>query len=453
MSLHVVVLAAGQGTRMKSDLPKVMHRLAGKALAQHVVDTASLLAPQRIHLVYGHQGELVKKGIASDLLIWVEQQQQLGTGHAVAQALPGISEDAQILILYGDVPLIAIETLRQFVSESTGKLGVLTLVKEDATGYGRIVRNSQGQTVAIVEQKDASEAQQSIKEINTGIMSVTAKNLKKWLPELSNDNAQGEYYLTDIVAKAVEDGIAIVTLQPENSYEVDGVNNRVQLAELERALQHKLATQLMLQGVSLADPARVDVRGELQTGPDVEIDVNCVFEGAVSLGQGVKIGPNCVLKNCSIGRDTIIEAFSHIEGSEVASEVSIGPYARLRPGTRLAEKSKVGNFVETKKSTIGVGSKINHLSYVGDTQMGNNVNVGAGTITCNYDGVNKSVTNIGDDVFVGSNSSLVAPVNIGSGATIGAGSAVGKSVGPGQLAITRAKQRNVDKWRRPQKKT
>ncbi|OZG73218.1 UDP-N-acetylglucosamine diphosphorylase/glucosamine-1-phosphate N-acetyltransferase [Hahella sp. CCB-MM4] len=453
MSLHIVILAAGQGTRMRSELPKVMHRLAGKPLVQHVIDTASTLSPAGMHLVYGHKGEVVKEGVQGSHLHWAHQKEQLGTGHAVAQALPEIPENSQVLVLYGDVPLTSSATLQSFFQLSTGRLGILTVELEDATGYGRIVRNDQGNVVEIVEQKDANEVQRKIREINTGIMSIPAGKLKEWLPKLSNSNAQGEYYLTDVVAMAVADGTEIVTSGPEFLHEVEGVNNRIQLAALERAYQRQIAHQLMINGATLRDPERIDVRGELSTGQDVEIDVNCIFEGEVSIGDRVSIGANCIIRNAQIADDVVIEANSIIEDSVVGESATIGPFARLRPGTELGPKAKIGNFVETKKAKIGEGSKVNHLSYVGDAFVGQKVNVGAGTITCNYDGVNKFQTTIGDNVFVGSNTALVAPVDIAEGATIGAGSTVTKNVDKDQLAIARGKQRNIDGWQRPVKKS
>ena len=453
MSLHIVILAAGQGTRMRSELPKVMHKLAGKPLLQHVIDTAGQLLPQGIHVVFGHKGEVVRAGIQSEEVNWVHQAQQLGTGHAVAQTLESIPEDAQVLVLYGDVPLTSKDTLQRFLNDSGSQLGILTVNLDDASGYGRIVRNSNGQVLAIVEQKDATEEQKQIREINTGIMSVPAYYLKTWLPLLSNQNAQGEYYLTDIVAMAVAQNLAISTTSPASLAEVEGVNNRVQLANLERAYQRLQAEHLMLNGATLLDPARTDVRGTLTTGQDVIIDINCIFEGEVILGNNVKIGPNCVLRNAVVGDDVTIEANSLIEDSRVGNGAAVGPFARLRPGTELGEKAKIGNFVETKKAKIGNGSKVNHLSYVGDAVVGRQVNIGAGTITCNYDGVNKFQTTIGDNVFVGSNTALVAPVELGEGVTIGAGSTVTKDVGSNQLAIARGKQRNIDGWQRPSKKS
>lgn len=451
MSLHIVILAAGQGTRMKSELPKVMHRLAGKPLVQHVIDTADKLNPEAIHLVYGHKGNIVKEGVVGENLTWSHQAEQLGTGHAVAQALPNIPDASHVLILYGDVPLTSLGTLSSFVEASKGKLGVLTVVMDNPTGYGRIVRDESGSVTSIVEQKDASEAQKEIKEINTGIMAMPSHLLKSWLPELSNNNAQGEYYLTDVVALAVEDNVSIITGQPKNLYEVEGVNNRIQLASLERAYQRTLAEELMLSGATLADPNRLDIRGSLRVGRDVVIDVNAVFEGEVVLGDRVVIGPNCVVRNSTLANDVVVDANCIIDESEIAENASIGPFARLRPGTELAENSKVGNFVETKKAVIGKGSKVNHLTYIGDSEIGEKVNVGAGTITCNYDGVNKYKTTIEDGVFVGSNTSLVAPVTIKKNATIGAGSTITKDVDQDNLAIARGRQRNIAEWKRPTK--
>ncbi|MDG9666516.1 bifunctional UDP-N-acetylglucosamine diphosphorylase/glucosamine-1-phosphate N-acetyltransferase GlmU [Hahella sp. CR1] len=452
MSLHIIILAAGQGTRMKSELPKVMHCVAGKPLVQHVIDTARRLEPENITVVYGHKGDVVQAGVTGPGLLWAHQAEQLGTGHAVAQGLQNLSDDGQALILYGDVPLTSVATLKNFLAVSHGKLGVLTVTLDNPAGYGRIVRNDAGSVVAIVEQKDATEEQKAINEINTGIMAVPASRLKEWLPKLSNSNAQGEYYLTDIVALAVESGVDIVTAQPSFLHEVEGVNNRIQLAALERAYQQQVAEELMLAGATLRDPARVDVRGVLNVGRDVEIDVNAVFEGDVTLGDRVKIGPNCVIRNAVIANDVTIEASSIIEDARVDAFATVGPFARLRPGAHLFEKAKVGNFVEIKKADIGPGSKVNHLSYVGDATVGSNVNIGAGTITCNYDGANKFKTLIEDDVFVGSNTALVAPVTLGKGATIGAGSTVTKDVSDKQLAVARAQQRNIDGWTRPVKK-
>lgn len=451
MKLEVIILAAGQGSRMKSTLPKVLHSVAGKPMLQHVIDMTKQLDASKCHVVIGHGADQVRQTI-TDPVIWVEQSEQLGTGHAVLQALPGVSEDSICLILYGDVPLTSHQTISSLVDHvKPDTLALLTVQLENPTGYGRIVRDSNHIVQAIVEQKDATPEQLRIQEVNTGILAVNGFHLKAWLPRLSNSNAQGEYYLTDIIQMAVKQGVEIVVAQPAHEQEVQGVNNRVQLAQLERWHQRQIADQLMVQGVTLADPHRIDVRGTLETGQDVTIDINAVFEGYVRLGDRVFIGPNCVIKNARIGSGTQIEANSVIEDAEVGESVTIGPFARIRPGTRLGNRAKVGNFVETKKAIVGEGSKINHLSYVGDAVLGRDVNVGAGTITCNYDGVNKFQTHIGDKVFIGSNTALVAPVTIGDGATIGAGSTITKEVDSDQLSVARARQRNIDGWQRPVK--
>lgn len=452
-SLHVVILAAGQGSRMKSALPKVLHRIAGKPMLHHVMDTARKLGAEGIHGVIGHGADQVKAITPAEDVQWALQEQQLGTGHAVAQALPALPDDARVLVLYGDVPLTRPETLDALVSQvSEDSLGLLTVTLKNPDGYGRILRNEAGQVAAIVEQKDATDAQKAITEVNTGILAVSARHLKDWLPQLSNSNAQGEYYLTDIIAMAADKGLVISVAQPANEYEVQGVNNRLQLAELERWYQRQEAERLMTEGATLADPARVDVRGNLSVGQDVLIDINVVFEGNVSLADNVSIGPNCLIRNATIGEGSRIEANSVIDGAEIGSGAQVGPFARLRPGTRLADSTKVGNFVETKKADVGEGSKINHLSYVGDAILGRNVNVGAGTITCNYDGVNKYQTVMGDGVFVGSNTSLVAPVSLAENVTIGAGSTITRNVEAGELAVARGRQRNIDNWERPVKK-
>ncbi|MCG7200290.1 bifunctional UDP-N-acetylglucosamine diphosphorylase/glucosamine-1-phosphate N-acetyltransferase GlmU [Marinobacter pelagius] len=450
--LHVVILAAGQGSRMKSALPKVLHPVAGKAMLHHVVDTAKQLGAEKIHTVIGHGADRVRASLDDAAVNWVLQTEQLGTGHAVAQALPDLPDDARVLVLYGDVPLTRRETLEAMVGELDERsLALLTVDMDNPHGYGRIVRDAHGEVQAIVEQKDATAEQQAIHEVNTGILAVAAKHLKSWLPTLSNSNAQGEYYLTDIIAMAVEHGLAVTVSQPLNPFEVQGVNNRVQLAELERWYQRQQAERLMTEGASLADPARVDVRGELSIGNDLWIDVNAVFEGTVSLGNNVVIGPNCLIKDATIADGVEIKANSVIEGAVIGANAQIGPFARLRPGTELAANTKVGNFVETKKAVVGEGSKINHLSYVGDASLGRNVNVGAGTITCNYDGVNKHRTEIGDGVFVGSNTSLVAPVTIAPEATIGAGSTITRDVADSELAVARGRQRNISGWEKPKK--
>lgn len=452
-SLHVVILAAGQGSRMKSALPKVLHRIAGKPMLHHVMDTARKLGAAGIHGVIGHGADQVKAITPAEDVQWALQEQQLGTGHAVAQALPALPDDARVLILYGDVPLTRPETLEALVSQvSECSLGLLTVTLDNPDGYGRILRNEAGHVTAIVEQKDATDAQKAVTEVNTGILAVSARHLKDWLPQLSNSNAQGEYYLTDIIAMAAANGVTVSVAQPANEYEVQGVNNRLQLAELERWYQRQEANRLMTEGATLADPSRVDVRGNLSVGQDVLIDINVVFEGNVSLANDVSIGPNCVIRDATIGQGTRIEANSVIDGADIGSGAQIGPFARLRPGTKLAAKTKVGNFVETKKAEVGEGSKINHLSYVGDAILGRNVNVGAGTITCNYDGVNKYRTVMGDGVFVGSNTSLVAPVSLADNVTIGAGSTITRNVEAGELAVARGRQRNIDNWERPVKK-
>jgi UDP-N-acetylglucosamine pyrophosphorylase (EC 2.7.7.23)/glucosamine-1-phosphate N-acetyltransferase (EC 2.3.1.157) len=453
MKTDVVILAAGQGSRMRSSLPKVMHRLAGKPMLQHVIDRARALQADALHLVIGHGGKQVAQAVADQGLNLVWQREQLGTGHAVAQALAQIGQDAVVLVVYGDVPLTPAETLQQLIEiAAQGDLALLTVELDDPTGYGRIIRNAVGDLVAIVEQKDASEAQKQIREVNTGIMAFPPAALHRWLPRLSANNAQGEYYLTDVIAMAAKEGVRIRAIQPQAVQEVQGVNNRPQLAQLERWYQLQQAQALMAEGVGLADPARIDIRGEVKAGRDVLIDINAVFEGEVILGDGVEIGPNCLIRNAVIGTGCRIEANSVIDGATLGDNARIGPFARLRPGTELAKGGRIGNFVETKKARIGAGSKINHLSYIGDAEIGREVNVGAGTITCNYDGVNKSLTRIGDAAFIGSNSSLVAPVEVGAGATIGAGSTVTNSVADNQLAIARGRQVNIDHWVRPQKK-
>ncbi|MBZ2169524.1 bifunctional UDP-N-acetylglucosamine diphosphorylase/glucosamine-1-phosphate N-acetyltransferase GlmU [Marinobacter sp. F4216] len=450
--LHVVILAAGQGSRMKSALPKVLHAVAGKPMLHHVIETAEKLGADKIHTVIGHGAEKVREASDGRNVHWAVQEEQLGTGHAVAQVLPELPDNARVLVLYGDVPLIKEETLAPMVAtldEQT--LGLLTVTLDDPQGYGRIVRDELGKVVEIVEQKDASAEQQAIQEVNTGILAVSARHLKSWLPSLSNANAQGEYYLTDIIAMAVQNGLDVSVSQPANEFEVQGVNNRLQLSELERWYQRKEAERLMTEGATLADPTRVDVRGELTIGNDILIDINVVFEGQVELGNNVSIGPNCVIKDARIAEGASIKANSVIEGASVGANAEIGPFARLRPGTELAAGTKVGNFVETKKAIVGEGSKINHLSYVGDASLGRNVNVGAGTITCNYDGVNKHQTIIGDGVFVGSNTSLVAPVEVATDATIGAGSTITRNVADGELAVARGRQKNISGWERPTK--
>ena len=449
--MNIVILAAGQGKRMHSNLPKVLHPLAGKALVSHVIDCARRLSPQTLCLVYGHGGDAVRSTLDAPDLAWALQEPQLGTGHAVQQALPHLKGDGTTLILYGDVPLIRTETLKTLVQAAHGALAILTVELADPTGYGRIVRNEAGQVVRIVEQKDASAEERNIREINTGIMAMPTARLGEWLSRLSNNNAQKEYYLTDIVSMAVAEGLPIHTTHPKKEWEVVGVNNKVQLAELERVAQRDCAEQLMEQGVRLADPARLDVRGELTCGRDVFIDVNCVFEGKVELEEAVEVGPNCVIKNARIGAGTRLAAFTHIEDAIVGPDGQIGPFARLRPGTELGADVHIGNFVEIKKTKIAAHSKANHLAYLGDAIIGSRVNVGAGTITCNYDGANKFQTIIEDDAFIGSDTQLVAPVTVGRGATLGAGTTLTKDAPPDTLTLSRAKQVSVTGWKRPVK--
>lgn len=453
MALSVIILAAGKGTRMKSSLPKVLHKIAHKPMVEHIIDNVYSLGCENINLVYGHGGDMLKDALAAHKVNWCLQAEQLGTGHAVMQAVDNIQDADDVLILVGDAPLISTDTLKNLIeAKQSADLALLTVNLDDPTGMGRIVRDASGENIqAIVEHKDASDAQKQIKEINTGMMIMQGGDLKRWLGNLSNDNAQNEYYLTDLIEMAAKEGKRISSAQPNWHREVEGVNNRVQLASLERAYQQRYAETLMLQGASLADPTRIDVRGDLTIGNDVSIDINAVFEGKVSLGNNVQIGPFCVLKNCSVGDNVRIEAYSHIEDASVAESCVVGPYARLRPGAELHAGAKVGNFVEIKKASIGAGAKVNHLSYIGDAAVGQGSNIGAGTITCNYDGVNKFKTNIGENVFVGSNSSLVAPLNIADGATIGAGSTITKSVNADDLAIARGKQRNISGWPKPTK--
>ena len=454
MNLHVVILAAGQGTRMRSALPKVLHPVAGKPMLEHVIDGARALLPAGIHVVIGHGAQQVREQLESEDLNWVQQTEQLGTGHAVAQALPHISGADQVLVLYGDVPLIRVETLRALVDQAGSQsLGLLTVLMQDPTGYGRIIRNQSGQVQAIVEQKDASAEQLLINEGNTGIMVLPGSKAADWLNSLSNNNAQGEYYLTDVVALAVSGSVAVEVAQAQDELEVLGANNRMQLAVLERGWQAREAERLMSQGASLADPARLDVRGDVSIGRDISIDVNVVLEGRVVIEDNVVIESNCVIRDSVIKAGSLIKAFSHLDGAEVGEHCDVGPYARLRPGTVLHTGARVGNFVETKKTILGAGSKINHLSYVGDAEVGQNANIGAGTITCNYDGVNKFVTRIGDGAFIGSNTALVAPVCVGNQATTAAGSTITQDVPASTLGVGRARQRNIEGWSRPVKQT
>lgn len=453
MDLHVVILAAGKGSRMKSSIPKVLHPLAGKPMLERVLDTATGLSPKALHVVIGHEADQIRTAFLDQSINWHEQLEQLGTGHAVAQAAPTIPDDATVLVLYGDVPLIRAESLKRLIALVDNEtLGLLTVELDDPSGYGRIIRNAADEIVAIVEQKDANSDQLAVTEVNTGIMCVRGSNLNAWLPQLSNKNAQGEYYLTDLVELAVNQGNEVEAEQPDSIEEVQGVNDRLQLCELECWYQSQQAEQLLLAGVSLFDPNRIDIRGSLAAGIDVVIDLNCIFEGHVALGDGAKIGANCIIINSTIGPGTIVKPNSIIEDSIVGSGAVIGPFARLRPATILKDNTKIGNFVETKKCEIGRGSKVNHLSYIGDAIIGENSNIGAGTITCNYDGVNKFKTEIGDGVFIGSNSSLVAPVVIRDNATVGAGSVITKPVEPNQLAVARARQTNISGWTKPVKK-
>jgi bifunctional UDP-N-acetylglucosamine pyrophosphorylase/glucosamine-1-phosphate N-acetyltransferase len=448
--VNVVILAAGQGKRMHSDLPKVLHPLAGRPLLAHVLDTARSLSPDRIVVVYGHGGEVVRDAIGHDGIAWARQEPQLGTGHALAQALPGLDASVPTLVLYGDVPLTRADTLRRLAATAQNGVAVLTVELDDPTGYGRIVREG-GEVRRIVEQKDASASERAIREVNTGIMVLPTRELSGWLGRLSNSNAQGEYYLTDVIAMAVADGVSVRAAQPAAVWETLGVNSKVQLAELERIHQRNVATALLEAGVTLADPARIDVRGALAAGRDVSIDVNCVFEGTVELGERVSIGANCVLKNARVAAGTRIEPFCHVEEADIGPLCRIGPYARLRPGTALAEDVHIGNFVEVKAASFGPRSKANHLAYVGDSAVGRDVNVGAGTITCNYDGANKHRTVIEDEVFIGSDTQLVAPVTVGRGATIAAGTTVWKDVPPGALALNEKTQVVKPAYARPRK--
>lgn len=452
MTFSVVILAAGKGTRMKSSLPKVLHPIGGKPMVQHIIDTVRQIGAHSINLIYGHEAEQLQNALAQNQLNWCLQAQQLGTGHAVQQAVPHLNDEHDVLILVGDAPLIKPATLEKLLKvKQSSDLALLTVQLDDPSGMGRIIRSNE-QISAIVEHKDASAEQLLINEINTGMMVMSAKDLKRWLAALNNNNSQGEYYLTDVIAMAAREGKNIQAAQPSQAVEVEGINNRMQLAKIERAFQADQANDLMSKGVTLRDPQRFDLRGDLVVGQDITIDINVVIEGTVSIGSNVTIGPNCVLIDCEIADGVVIEANSIIEQATVGEHCTVGPFARLRPGSVLLEKSKVGNFVELKKTTLGYGSKANHFTYLGDTTVGDKVNIGAGTITCNYDGVNKSKTLIGDGAFIGSNSSLVAPVSIGKNATVGAGSTITKSIEDNELAIARAKQRNINGWQRPIKK-
>ncbi|MEM5439585.1 bifunctional UDP-N-acetylglucosamine diphosphorylase/glucosamine-1-phosphate N-acetyltransferase GlmU [Paraburkholderia diazotrophica] len=451
--MNIVILAAGTGKRMRSALPKVLHPLAGRPLLAHVIDTARTLGPTRLVVVIGHGAEQVRTAVAAPDVQFALQEQQLGTGHAVQQALPLLDPSQPTLVLYGDVPLTKAGTLKR-LTDSAGHdgYGVLTVTLDDPAGYGRIVRDANGKVERIVEQKDATPEQQKIAEINTGIVVMPTKRLDGWLSSLKNDNAQGEFYLTDVVELAIEAGIDVVTAQPDEEWETLGVNSKQQLAELERIHQRNVADELLVAGVTIADPARIDVRGSLECGRDVSIDVNCVFEGEVTLADNVSIGPNCVIRNATIGMGTRVDAYTHIEGAKIGAQVVLGPYARLRPGAALSDETHVGNFVEVKNAVLGHGSKANHLSYIGDSDVGARVNIGAGTITCNYDGANKFRTIIEDDVFVGSDTQLVAPVRVGRGVTIAAGTTVWKDVEDGLLVLNEKTQVGKKGYVRPTKK-
>lgn len=450
--LSVVILAAGKGTRMYSDLPKVLHKVAGKPMVKHVIDTAKQLSADQIHLIYGHGADLLKERLANEPVNWVFQAEQLGTGHAMQQAAPFFKDDENIVMLYGDAPLITKETLEKLIAaKPENGIALLTVKLDNPTGYGRIIREN-GSVVAIVEQKDANPEQLKITEVNTGVMVSDGASFKKWLARLDNNNAQGEYYMTDVIGLANQDGFQVAAVTADDIMEVEGANNRLQLNALERYYQRKQAKALLLAGVSLADPERFDLRGELVHGKDCEIDINVIIEGKVTLGNNVRIGAGAVLKNATLHDNVEIKPYSVLEDSIIGESADVGPFARLRPGAELAAKAHVGNFVEIKKSVIGEGSKVGHLTYIGDAEVGANVNVGAGVITCNYDGANKFKTIIGDDVFVGSDSQLVAPVTIEKGATIGAGSTITKNVAENELVITRVPQRHIQGWQRPTKK-
>ncbi|WP_229008246.1 bifunctional UDP-N-acetylglucosamine diphosphorylase/glucosamine-1-phosphate N-acetyltransferase GlmU [Methylophilus sp. Leaf408] len=450
--LNIIILAAGKGTRMRSDLPKVLHAIGGKPILHHVIDAARKLDPKKIIVVYGFGGEQVQQQTLGEDLNWVLQAEQLGTGHAVQQALPLLADNGSTLILLGDVPLVDVDACREMLQQAGQHLVVQTFIKDDPTGYGRIVRNADEQVLAIVEHKDASEAQRAIQEVNTGIMAMPNAQLKSWLSQISNHNAQKEYYLTDIISLSVKEGRTVLPQVVADAWSVTGINSKLDLHDIEREFQSRKARALMTHGVTLLDAKRIDIRGNLTCGRDVIIDVNCIFEGDVTVEDGVHIGPNCVIKQATIAKGTKLAAFTHIEDATVGAESSVGPFARLRPGTKLSEKTHIGNFVELKNALVGIGSKINHLSYVGDAEVGANVNIGAGVITCNYDGANKHKTIIEDDVFVGSDTQLVAPVTVEKGATIAAGSTITKNVPADSLTLCRAReQRSIQGWKRPQK--
>lgn len=450
--LNIVILAAGKGTRMHSSLPKVLHEVGAKPILGHVIDCAKALNPDKVIVVYGFGGENVKNAFSQENITWVNQAEQLGTGHAVQQAVPYLEDNAKTLILLGDVPLVDVESCKKLVAQSTHQLVIQSFNKADPTGYGRIVRSPDGQVNAIVEHKDATDAQRNILEVNTGIMAMPNKYLKKWLSRLTNNNAQGEYYLTDIVSLAVAEGVSVSAEITKDEWSVTGINSKADLVQIERVYQTRVAQKLLQQGVTLKDALRLDVRGNLTCGRDVEIDVNCVFEGNVTLGNFVKISANCVIKNAVIADGTKIAAFTHIDDTEIGQNSRIGPFARLRPGTTLAADTHIGNFVELKNAQVDIGSKVNHLSYIGDTTIGKHVNVGAGTITCNYDGANKFRTVIEDGAFIGSDSQLVAPVTIGKNATIAAGSTITKDAPADALTLCRAReQKSIVGWQRPVK--
>ena len=452
IKLNIVILAAGKGTRMHSNIPKVLHEVGGKAVLAHVIACAKALVPQKIIVVYGYGGETVREAFAHEKITWVNQAEQLGTGHAMQQAAPYLDTDATTLVLLGDVPLVDSNACSKLIEQANSKLAILSFNKPDPSGYGRIVRSNTGNVTAIIEHKDATEAQRSIIEVNTGMMAMPNVHLTNWLSQLTNNNAQGEYYLTDIVALAVNQGIEVVAEITPDEWSVTGINSKSDLSQIERIYQTRIAQKLLQQGVTLRDPTRLDVRGSLTCGRDVEIDVNCVFEGDVSLGDNVKIAANCVIKNAVIKAGVRIAAFTHIDDAEVGDNSRIGPYARLRPGTVLQSETHIGNFVELKNAQLDIGSKVNHLSYIGDTTIGKNVNIGAGTITCNYDGVNKFRTVIEDGAFIGSDSQLVAPVTIGKNATIAAGSTITRDAPADALTFCRAKeQKTIVGWKRPQK--
>ena len=451
MALEILVLAAGVGKRMRSSLPKVLQPLAGRPLLGHVLATARELAPRKVIVVHGHGAESVREAFNGEKVEWVLQNEQLGTAHAVMQAMPRVSADADVLILYGDVPLMRAATLQRLLKAANGGLAVLTAEPDDPAAYGRVVRDGSGRVAKIVEQRDASPAERAIREINAGFYALNAKRLSGWLKKIDNRNAQKEYYLTDLVSLAVGDKVPVAAVRTDDAWEAAGVNTPRELAQLERQYQRICSEKLLESGVRLADPARIDVRGTLECGREVSIDVNCVFEGSVKLGDGVRIGPNCVLRNVTIGAGTEVRAFSHFDEAEVGARCVLGPYARLRPGASLADEVHIGNFVEVKASRVGAGSKANHLAYIGDSEVGANVNIGAGTITCNYDGANKNRTVIEDDCFIGSDATLVAPVRIARGSYIGAGSTISKNTPAGQLTVARAKQVSIPGWKPPKK--